>query len=462
MKPKAQIEYKPLGALRELPGNPRTIKKDQFEKLKTSLQNNADYFEARPLILSDRTGELVILAGNQRYKAAKAIGLEQVPTITLHGLTEEREREIIIRDNVNNGEWDFDELANAWDEEELDAWGVDIPRPKTYEDGVMSRDFIVMPTTVLDSTRPQWQERKQIWRSRIASEKGRKENLTGFKGLLSKDGYTSIFDPVLAECLYKWFGIPGGTVLDPFAGGSVRGIVAGWLGMEYFGNDLSASQIEENRKQAEQNKDILLKTPRWSIGDSANINDIIAKEAPTDKFDMIMSCPPYADLEVYSDDPADISNMPYEQFLETYRKIIKDSCSHLKENRFAVFVVGELRDQSSTLRGFVYDTIKAFEDAGLRYYNHAILANNANCGLRVRGHMLSRKLVHAHQDALVFTKGEPDSSDYIFLDPEALLKRMQEERKLVPQNEDILIFTNAQSNEALRENFEEIGGGANA
>lgn len=127
MKPKAQIEYKPLGALRELPGNPRTIKKDQFEKLKTSLQNNADYFEARPLILSDRTGELVILAGNQRYKAAKALGMTEVPTITLHGLTEEREREIIIRDNVNNGEWDMDALANEWDAGQLQDWGVDLP-----------------------------------------------------------------------------------------------------------------------------------------------------------------------------------------------------------------------------------------------------------------------------------------------------------------------------------------------
>lgn len=144
MKPKAQIEYKPLGALRELPGNPRTIKKDQFEKLKTSLQNNADYFEARPLILSDRTGELVILAGNQRYKAAKAIGLEQVPTVTLHGLTEEREREIIIRDNVNNGEWDMDALANEWDAGQLQDWGVDVPEIKApdlaEENGVQDLD----------------------------------------------------------------------------------------------------------------------------------------------------------------------------------------------------------------------------------------------------------------------------------------------------------------------------------
>ena len=458
MKPQAQIEYKPLSELKELPGNPRTIKKDQFEKLKKSLQDNADYFEARPIILSDRTGELVILAGNQRYKAAKAIGLEQVPTITLHGLTEEREREIIIRDNVNNGEWDFDALANEWDEQELENWGVDLPRPKTYEDGAIARDFITTPSTLILTSDAQWQERKNIWKSRIKSEAGRKKGLLGFSKYMTED-YTSIFDPVLAECLYKWFGIPNGTVLDPFAGGSTRGIVAGWLGMEYFGNDLSAEQIEENRKQAERNKDILLKTPKWSIGDSAKIHEIIAKEASTEKFDMIMSCPPYADLEVYSDDPADISNMPYEQFLATYRQIIKDSCAHLKENRFAVFVVGEIRNHENTdLRGFVYDTIKAFEDAGLRYYNHAIVGNRSNVCMRVRGHMRNRKLVHAHQDALVFTKGGPNSGEYERIKIEDIVEEMDKQRKLMPQNEDVLVFTNAQSNEALRENFEEIGG----
>lgn len=125
MKPKAQVEYRPITELKELPGNPRTIKKDQFEKLKQSIKDNADYFEARPIILSDRTGELVILAGNQRYKAAKAIGLKEVPTILLPNLAEEREKEIIIRDNVENGEWDMDILANEWDEIKLSDWGVD-------------------------------------------------------------------------------------------------------------------------------------------------------------------------------------------------------------------------------------------------------------------------------------------------------------------------------------------------
>ena len=98
-----------------------------MDKLVESIKNNQDYFEARPLILSNRTGELVILGGNQRYEAAKKLGLKQVPTHLIEGLTEEREREIVIRDNVANGEWDWDILANEWDAEELEDWGLDLP-----------------------------------------------------------------------------------------------------------------------------------------------------------------------------------------------------------------------------------------------------------------------------------------------------------------------------------------------
>ena len=114
-----KAEYLPLSELVKLENNPRTIKKADFEKLKTSIKSNPDYFEARPIICSDRTGKNVILGGNQRYEAAKALGLVEVPVIVLHGLDEAREREIVIRDNVNNGDWDFDILANEWDESEL-------------------------------------------------------------------------------------------------------------------------------------------------------------------------------------------------------------------------------------------------------------------------------------------------------------------------------------------------------
>lgn len=126
-KPNVQIEYRKIADLEKLGGNPRYIKEDDMARLKQSINDNPDYFECRPIILSNRTGQLVIIAGNQRYEAAKLLGLEEVPTVLLEGLTENREKEIVIRDNVSNGRWDWDILANEnWGSvEELGNWGVE-------------------------------------------------------------------------------------------------------------------------------------------------------------------------------------------------------------------------------------------------------------------------------------------------------------------------------------------------
>lgn len=124
---KYKVEYRPLELLTPLDNNPRWIKSEDFERLCASIQNNPELFEAQPIILSDRTGELVIIAGNQRYKAAKEVGLKEVPTVLLNGLTEAKEKEIIIRTNVTNGRWDWDALANgSWDTVDLGNWGVDV------------------------------------------------------------------------------------------------------------------------------------------------------------------------------------------------------------------------------------------------------------------------------------------------------------------------------------------------
>lgn len=120
------VKYRPVSEIKELPNNPRTISKEDFDRLKDSIIDNPEYFEGRPLILSDRTGELVVLAGNQRLRAAKAVGLKEVPTIVLPNLTEEKEKEIIIRDNVSNGRWDMELLANDFDLQDLADWGVDV------------------------------------------------------------------------------------------------------------------------------------------------------------------------------------------------------------------------------------------------------------------------------------------------------------------------------------------------
>lgn len=122
-----------LSELKKLSNNPRTIKTEDMEKLKASIKKFW-VIEGRPFLVSTRTGENVIIGWNMRYEACKALWIEEVPVHIFDNLTEEEEREIIIRDNVSNGEWDMEALANEWDVKDLNEWGVDIEIPKTLEE----------------------------------------------------------------------------------------------------------------------------------------------------------------------------------------------------------------------------------------------------------------------------------------------------------------------------------------
>jgi DNA modification methylase len=213
---------------------------------------------------------------------------------------------------------------------------------------------------------------------------------------------TSIFDPVLCEVSYKWFCKEAGHIFDPFAGGSVRGVVAAKLGYKYTGIELREEQVEANRQQAEEivpeNK------PTWIVGTSEK-----ALELAPGKYDLVFTCPPYYDLEVYSDDPEDLSTMDYKEFEEAYEKIIEQSVSMLNDNSFSVFVVGDVRDKQGFYLDFIGKTIAAHEKAGCRYYNQAILIGGyATAAMKAaRQFNGGRKLTKVHQNVLVFYKGNP-------------------------------------------------------
>lgn len=212
---------------------------------------------------------------------------------------------------------------------------------------------------------------------------------------------TSIFDPVICELAYRWFTPVGGLILDPFAGGSVRGIVAAKLGRRYRGVDLRQKQTDANQLQADDlcpGSDL-----RWVTGDASDVSTLLPGG-----YDFVFSCPPYADLERYSDDPRDLSTMPYSEFLAAYHKIIADSCAMLKDNRFACFVVGDVRDRAGNYRNFVGDTVRAFRDAGLELYNEMVLVTAVgSLPIRVgRQFEGARKVGKTHQNVLVFVKGD--------------------------------------------------------
>jgi DNA modification methylase len=275
-------------------------------------------------------------------------------------------------------------------------------------DPILRDQFIEPPFSVLDTKSGNWVRRKKLWKQiGIKSEIGRDAKTFGKftpnqgKSDRFDDKATSIFDPALCEVLYKWFCDIGSEILDPFAGGSVRGIVANKLGYKYTGIDIRQEQIDSNREQGLNILEIN-NQPNWYCGDSNEILEGFNKE-----FDFVFSCPPYADLEVYSDLEGDISNKPYKEFLNLYESIIAKSCKLLKNGALACFIVGEVRDKKGNYIGFVPDTIRAFEKCGMKFYNEAILLDQlGTASMRANGNMKSKKLVKVHQNILVFKKNE--------------------------------------------------------
>lgn len=273
------------------------------------------------------------------------------------------------------------------------------------------------PFTVLNRAAKDWQKRDSQWRALgIQSEVGRDGGLTYNMGMgyARADGdedasavpRTSVFSPTLVELLLRWYSAPGDAVLDPFAGGSVRGVVSSVLQRDYTGVELSSAQVDANRAQADLGGPGAT-PPTWIEGDSADLPWLLPDGQ---QFDMVLSCPPYAYLEQYSDDPRDLSSMDYPDFLVAYRDIIRSTVDALAPDRFIAWVVGEVRDKrgDGSLLGLVPDTIQAFRDAGARPYNdHILVTPVGTAAVRTPKQFdASRKAGRIHEYVLVFVKGD--------------------------------------------------------
>lgn len=447
-----KVEEVDVTNIRPYDKNPR-----KNDEAVSAVAESISKFGFRQPIVVDADG--VIICGHTRYKAALSLGMKRVPVHRADGLTPEQVRALRLADNrsAEIATWDTDllssELADllgggSFGDDELEALGfgpseldaargiIKEPLGEIKETKLADR-FIVPPFTIFPCYMGYWQERKRRWLNLgIESEIGRNKNLVYSDSSQSPSAYkskaryenkigrrvtweefyrehpnerrllgTSVFDPVLCEIMYHWFCPPGGLVFDPFAGGSVRGIVASYMDRDYVGIELRKIQVEANIRQG---KELCAdrKMPRWIEGDSRNARKLVGDL----QADFVFTCPPYADLERYSDDPRDLSTMEYGDFMKAYRKIIRESASILRDDRFACIVVGEIRDKSGVYRGFIQDTIRAFGDAGMSLYNEAILITvPSSLASRARKVFTGkRKLGKTHQNVLVFVKGDID------------------------------------------------------
>lgn len=450
----------PISDLTPFEGN---AKRGNVEEIRASIRRNGQY---RSLVVRRcDDGTLMILAGNHTMQALQAEGYETA-RCEIVTCDDQDARRINLADNklAELGGYDNDALAELLsymdgdyegtgytdddvmalitppDIDDLDDDDGDSDEEPAENPSLADR-FLIPPFDVLDARQGWWRTRKKQWLSLgMRSEVGRDGNLV-FEGMAKADpkyydkkraveqalgrpltaaefeadhyvrpddavaSGTSVFDPVLCELAYRWFCPPGGTILDPFAGGSVRGIVAGILGRPYHGNDLRPEQVESNREQRDEfmQRRLLAADPTWSIGDSADW----VKTLEPNSADMIFTCPPYYDLEEYSDNPRDLSAMSYDGFDEVYARIIAGVAKALKPNRFAVFVTGDARDNRGALHDLRGSTIRAAVAAGLVYASGAVLVSPVGTTAVMAGRTFTgtRGLARTHQDVLVFCKG---------------------------------------------------------
>ncbi len=483
--------------------NPRIITSDKFNKLINSLLVLPKMLEIRPIVVDS---SMTALGGNMRNNALKEISkmsiegvkdrlmrqsdfLEkttgerdilikyweewiknpQVQVINANNLSETEREQFIIKDNTSFGQWDYDMLANNWNEKKLEDWGVDVWQVNAEEfdrmingqlededseaiesssyndDGnkpSINDRFIVPPFTILDTRQGYWQNRKSLWRyllgdtSSSRADKLIKSNQMKYPKLYKEygrvkdelkctfqeylDNYVaedvlesmnnspysagvSLFDPVLAECLSKWFTpYKGAKIFDCFAGDTQKGLVFGLCGYDFKGIELREEQVRENLENLkDRNVNV-----SYICDDGRNVD----KHFDVNSQDLLFSCPPYYDLEVYSSLDNDASNQnTYEDFLAILKEAYSKAIKCLRDNRFVVIVVGDIRNKKDggSYYDFPSDIKNIFKENGLHLYNELILVEQiGTSALRCSKSMETRKVSKTHQNILVFYKGD--------------------------------------------------------
>lgn len=414
---KLQVVYRKVNDLIPYARNARTHSEEQVTRLAASIK---EFGFTNPILLDGENG---VIAGHGRLLASKKLGLKEVPCIELSGLTKTQKKAYILADNklALDAGWDeellrleFEELREGIDleltgfsQEEIDELlGVTDEEASPYGDskssGNLVERYIVPPFSILDTRQGYWKDRAREWESKIGDNgESREETLFKSSNKVTKSlPSVSLLDPVLAEIVCKWF-LPketGCKCCDPFAGDTTFGYVSSSLGHTFTGIELRQEQADINSERTKQFD------ARYICDDGQNI----AKHIPAESQDLVFSCPPYFDLEKYSDLPNDASNQNWEGFCTILHNALAGAISCLKPNRFAVVVMSNVRGKDGFYLDICEEIKHTMAECGARLYNEIILVNVAGSGaLRANNTFRNRKTVRMHQEVLVFFKGNP-------------------------------------------------------
>lgn len=391
-------------------------------------------------VFIDKDNRLV--GGNKAQKGFKAAGKKRVVIVDSDpdtlvavrrkdvSLDSAEGRRMALLDNLTtqvNLAWDPSEIEavsseiDGFDPSQLEVAGMGDETGEGSQLGTMGKyteghtpqslfdKFVIPPFSILDTRQGYWKERKQKWIDVIGRGGESREGTlsTGFYKMLHSDG-VSLFDPVLSEIIARWFTpTEHSNIIDPFAGDTMKGLVYSIMGHNFTGIELREEQVAINNDAISGRKGI-----KYICDDGRNVLNHVEEQSQ----DLLMSCPPYFNLEVYSDLPNDASNQAnYADFIQILRDAYTSAIRTLKPNRFAVIVVGDVRDKEGYYVDFISDMKRIFIDNGMKLYNELILVENIGTGAMVADrYMKSRKMKKTHQNVLVFYNGNTKEIANVF------------------------------------------------
>ena len=209
------------------------------------------------------------------------------------------------------------------------------------------------------------------------------------------NGKCSVFNPQLAQMILAAYAPMNGKIYDPFGGGGTRGYIATKMGYNYTGAEI---------RKEEYNR-VLAQMKEWNLNFKFILADSV-KYRPNESFDFIYTCPPYYDLEVYSDMEEDLSNAPsYMEYLNMLQKVLKNCYDVLKKDSFAVFVVGNFRNKKGELEHLNGDLITKAKEVGFKLWDELIWMGASNVALTRCGKFeKNRKSVRMHEYIIILKK----------------------------------------------------------
>lgn len=339
-----QIQEVPIGDVKPYENNPR----DNDGGVDAVANSIKEFGWQQPIVVGK---DNVIIVGHTRYKAAKKLGMKEVPVVVADKLSDEQVKAYRLADNKTGEltDWDDDLLNNELsdildidmsdfgfgDDDDLGADLEDDNQAPEANIGSLSEDFIVPPFSIINLSKREVLDRKAKWNALIqddgTSRGGAKsyENKGFTKAKYGTDfenKETSIMNPVVCELINRWFLPTTGkqNTFDCFAGDTAFGFVSSYLGNHFTGVELRQQQVDFNQSRCDEEQ----LDAHYICDDGQNIAKHLAPESQ----DLLFSCPPYFDLEVYSDDPNDASNQDsYEDFLAILDNAFTNATKCLKK-----------------------------------------------------------------------------------------------------------------------------------